>query len=226
MVAPKEPIPNTSRAKVLLVEDHPIVRQGLEMLIDDEADLVVCGGAVSADEALAQVRTLKPDVVVVDIALGKDSGLDLIKQLHDYWPNLPVLALSMHEESLYAERALRAGAKGYVMKKEARDRVMLAIRRVLAGELFISEKMASRMVHKLIDRSKPTTDSPLEGLSDREFEVFNLIAQSAGPRDIAKRLGLSVKTVETHRDHIKQKLGLKSAVELTRFAAQWVLNPR
>ena len=138
------------KARVLLVEDHPVVRQGLSMLIDDEPDLAVCGGAESMRDAMPLVRKLKPDVVVVDIALGDGSGLDLIKDLHDALPNLPILALSMHDESVYAERAMRAGAKGYIMKKEAMDKVMTAIRRVLAGDFFVSEKMTSRLLRKAV----------------------------------------------------------------------------
>lgn len=210
----------SNKARVLLVEDHPVVRQGLTMLIDDEPDLTVCGGADSVAQSLPTIRKLKPDVVVVDIALSDGSGLDLIKDIHDSMPNLPILALSMHDESIYAERAMRAGAKGYIMKKEAMDKVMTAIRRVLAGELYVSDKMAARMVSKLIN-PKSANAGPVDLLSDREFEVFRLIAEGVGPTEIAQRLSLSVKTIETHREHIKEKLGLKTATELTRFSIQW-----
>jgi DNA-binding NarL/FixJ family response regulator len=214
------------KSRVLLVEDHPVVRHGVAALIEDEPDLSVCGLAETGTEAIKLIPQSKPQVVIIDISLGEESGLDLIKQVHDTWPQLPILALSMHDESLYAERALRAGAMGYIMKKEAMDKVMTAIRRVLAGEIYISEKMASRMVHKLIDRGGAKSNSPLEQLSDREFEVFNLIAQSIGPKEIAQRLSLSVKTIETHREHIKEKLGLKSGAELTRFALEWSMQQR
>lgn len=210
----------------MLVEDHPVVRHGLAMLIDDEADLLVCGGAESAEEALQRIPELQPDVVVIDIALGEQSGLELIKQLTDQMPNLPLLALSMHEEALYAERALRACAKGYIMKKEAMEKVMTAIRRVLSGEIYISEKMASRMVNKFIDRRGAKAGSPLEKLSDREFEVFTLISQGIGPTQMAQRLSVSVKTIETHREHVKEKLALKTGAELTRFALQWAMDQR
>lgn len=210
--------------RVFLVEDHPIVRHGLATLIDDEPDLSVCGGAESAREAAAAIKKLKPDVVVVDIALGETSGLDLIKELHEDRPKMPILALSMHDEAVYAERALRAGAKGYIMKKEAMDKVMTAIRRVLAGEVYVSEKMASRMVRKLVDPKDSAVSSPIETLSDREFEVFRLIAQGIGPTEIAQRLQVSVKTIETHREHIKEKLGFKTGTELTRFCLQWQMN--
>lgn len=210
----------------MLVEDHPVVRHGLANLIDDEPDLTVCGGAESSRQALELISQLRPEIVVIDIALGEDSGLELIKQIHNSHPNLPILALSMHDEALYAERALRAGAKGYIMKKEAMDKVMTAIRSVLAGEIFVSQKMASRMVNKLIGGDRAKTGSALETLSDREFEVFNLIAQSVGPTEIAQRLNVSVRTIETHREHIKEKLGLRNGAELTRYALEWAMRQK
>jgi DNA-binding NarL/FixJ family response regulator len=215
-----------TKARVLLVEDHPVVRHGLAILIDDEADLIVCGGAESIADAIRMVGELEPSVVVIDISLADGNGLDLIKTLHEGHPGLPLLALSMHDESIYAERALRAGAKGYIMKKEAMDKVLTAIRRVLKGELYVSDKVASRMVHKLIDPKSADSVSPLEALSNREFEVFRLIAEGVGPTEIARRLAVSVKTIETHREHIKDKLGLKSGTELTRFSLQWALEHR
>ena len=222
--SPSEALNSTAKARVMIVEDHAVVLQGLSNLIDDEPDMTVVSGAESFEQAIDRIPQFKPDVVIVDITLGDRSGLDLIKQLHDEHPSLPVLALSMHDETLYAERALRAGAKGYIMKKEAMDKVMTAIRRVLGGEIYISEKMASRMVNKLIEGRSSGSATPLEQLSDREFEVFNLISQGIGPTEIANRLGVSVKTVETHREHVKQKLGLKSGAELTRFSLQWAMQ--
>jgi DNA-binding NarL/FixJ family response regulator len=220
----KQPASQT-KARVMLVEDHPVVLRGLANLIDDEPDLMVVGGAESIEQAIERIPELRPDILVIDISLGQQSGLDLIKRVSEEQPELPLLALSMHDEALYAERALRAGAKGYIMKKEAMEKVMGAIRRVLQGDIYISEKMASRMVHKLIDRRGGAKGPPsLEQLSDREFEVFNLIAQGIGPTEIANRLSLSVKTVESHREHIKQKLGLSTAPELTRFALQWTMD--
>jgi DNA-binding NarL/FixJ family response regulator len=225
MEAAEQPGSDVNKARVLLVEDHAVVRHELAMLIGDEPDLSVCGGAGTAAEALAAVRKLKPDVVVIDISLGNDSGLDLIKQVRELHPGLPILALSMHDEAVYAERAVRAGAKGYVMKKEATDLVLTAIRRVLAGEVYLSERMASRMLRKLVHPGGALEDaSPVESLSAREFEVFNLIARGVGPSEIAQRLGLSVKTIETHREHIKEKLGLKDRAELTRYALQWITD--
>ncbi|HEY7088217.1 MAG TPA: response regulator transcription factor [Tepidisphaeraceae bacterium] len=218
--------PAIKQARVLIVEDHAVVLEGLATLIDDEPDFKVVGGAENAEEALKLVSQVKPDVVIVDIALGETSGLDLIKQLHDDRPSMPLLALSMHDESLYAERALRAGAKGYIMKKEARKKVMDALRQVLGGEIYVSEKVALRMAHKLVDRQSSKGGSVLEQLSDREFEIFNLIAHGVGPTEIANRLQVSVKTVETHRERIKQKLDLKTGQALTRFAVEWSMQQR
>jgi DNA-binding NarL/FixJ family response regulator len=208
------------------VEDHPIVRHGLRAMIDDEADLAVCGEASGVAEALPLVRETKPDVTVVDIALGPENGLDLIRQAHEEFPDMPLLALSMHDEAVYGERALRAGAKGYIMKKEAMDKMLTAIRRVLTGELYVSEAMAARLVNKLINPAGRDAASGVESLSEREFQVFRLIADGVGPSEIAQRLSVSVKTIETHREHIKEKLGLKTGPELTRFSLQWAMEHR
>ncbi len=215
---------STKKARVLLVDDHSVVRQGLAMLIDDEPDLIVCGGAQSIRETLPLVHQLKPDVVLIDITLPDGNGLDLIKQLHQEYPNLALLALSMHDEAVYAERALRAGAKGYIMKKEVTEKVMSAIRRALAGEMYVSERIASKILKKMVTPGVSSDASPLDTLSDREFEVFRLIAQGVGPTEIAHRLNVSVKTIETHREHIKEKLRLKNGTELTRFALQWAMQ--
>lgn len=215
---------SSTKAKILLVEDHPVVRRGLANLINDEPDLQVCGGAETIAQSIDAIASQRPDVVIVDITLGEESGLELIKQIQEKNPQLPILALSMHDEALYAERAIRAGARGYIMKKEAMDKVLIAIRRVLAGEIYLSEKAASRMVHKFIHPTGAQINPSPEALSDREFEVFSLIAQGVGPTEMAKRLKVSVKTVETHREHIKKKLGLTSGAELIRFALQWTNN--
>ena len=215
------------KRKVLLVEDHPVVRHGLRAVIDDEADLLVCGEAGSNAEGLAQIRKLRPDVAVIDITLGGDNGLDLIKDAHEAFPEMPLLALSMHDEAVYGERALRAGARGYIMKKEAMDKLLTAIRRVLGGEMYVSDAMAARLVSKLINPAAARSAQPsVELLSEREFQVFRLIADGVGPSEIAQRLSLSVKTVETHREHIKDKLGLKSGAELTRYSLQWAMQHR
>ena len=214
-----------TRKRILMVEDHVVVRRGLSLLINDEPDLEICGDAGSAKEALDQIQKLHPDLVIVDITLGDESGLDLIKTIHRNDAHLPILALSMHEELLYAERAMRAGALGYVMKKEASDKFITAIRQVLAGEVWVSDRMSSKIVRRLVDGGRGAGDgaeqTPLQTLTDREFEVFNYIAQGIGPTEIGKRLGVSVKTIETHREHIKAKLGCNSGAELTRFAVEW-----
>jgi len=215
-----------SKARVFLVEDHVVVREGLIYLIGGEGDLSVCGSTGSVKEAMPMIRELKPDVVVVDITLSDGDGFDLIKELNNFNPKLPILALSMHDESLFAERVLRAGAKGYIMKSEASDKVRAAIRRVLSGEIYVSEKMSNRLVRKLVSLRVPDTPTLVEGLTDREFQVFRMIADGVGPTDIAKRFNVSVKTIETHREHIKEKLQLKNGTELTRFAMQWAIKSR
>ena len=213
-------------AKVLLVEDHPIVRQGLAQLISDEPDLQVCAQADDTQEALRLVAETSPDIAVVDISLKDRSGLDVIKEMHAIKPGLMVLVLSMHDEKLQAERALRAGARGYIMKQEATDKVLTAIRRVLAGDIYLSDRMATHMLHALVDTKKAAANklSPLQTLTNRELEIFTLIGHGLGPREIASKFGLSVKTVEAHREHIKSKLNVKSANELIRHAMQYVMD--
>jgi DNA-binding NarL/FixJ family response regulator len=211
----------SQRARVFVVEDHPIVREGLTLLISNDPGLMVCGCVDSMKDAMASMRQAKPDVVVLDITLGDGNGLELIRLLHREMPKVPVLVLSMHHEDLQAERALRAGAKGYVMKSEAMDTVRAGSHRVLKGEMFVSERMTSRMLERMVKLRTPEGPSRLETLSEREFDVFRMIAQGIGPTQIAQQLGLSVKTVETHREHIKEKLGLSNGAELTRFAVQW-----
>ncbi len=210
------------KQNILIVDDHPVVRQGLAQLIDQEHDLKVCGQAEDAHQAMDAIRDLAPDLAVVDISLKETSGMELIKDIKIRYPGLPVLTLSMHDEAIYAERALRAGAKGYIMKQEATDKVVTAIRRVLAGEVYISDGMAAKMVSKLVGRSADKGASPLEQLSDRELEVFRLIGEGYGTREIAEKLHLSAKTIETYRAHIKEKLGFQDANELLRSAIQWV----
>jgi len=214
----------TAKAKVLLVDDHPIVRQGLGQLINEEPDLSIVGEAEDFQQALAAIDTANPDVAIVDISLKDRSGIELIKEIRAKRPDLPILVLSMHDESLHAERVLRAGAKGYIMKQEATEQVMNAIRRVLRGEVYLSERMSSRMVNRLVAGPQNVGGSPIERLSDREFEVFQMIGQGVGPSEIAEKLGLSVKTVETHRERIKEKLNLASGSELIRYAMQYVMD--
>ena len=216
--------PIVGKAKVLLVDDHPIVRQGLGQLINEEPDLTICGEAEDFQQALAALDQVKPDVAIVDISLKDRSGIELIKEIRARKPELPILVLSMHDESLHAERVLRAGAKGYIMKQEATEQVMNAIRKVLRGEVYLSEKMSSRMVNRLVSGPQNVGGSPIERLSDREFEVFQMIGHGVGPSEIAEKLGLSVKTVETHRERIKEKLNLASGSELIRYAMQYVMD--
>jgi DNA-binding NarL/FixJ family response regulator len=213
---------NEKKANILIVDDHPIVRQGLTELVNHEKDLVVCGQAEDANKAMKAVKELKPDLAIVDISLKETSGMELIKDLNAQYPNLPVLALSMHDESLYAERVLRAGARGYVMKAEATEKVIIAIRKILNGEICISDKMASKMMRKLVRGNSEINASPVELLSDRELEVFQLIGKGFGTRQIAERLYLSIKTIETYRAHIKEKLNLVDSAELLQYAIQWV----
>jgi DNA-binding NarL/FixJ family response regulator len=210
-----------SKRTVLIVDDHPIVRQGLAQLINEETDLEVCGQADDAPEALQAIRQLHPDMVIVDIALKDTSGMELIKDLKAQYPDLPVLTLSMHDEAVYGERALRAGAKGYIMKQEATEKVVTAIRRVLAGEVYVSNGMAAKMVSRFVGGTH-TTGSVADVLSDRELEVFRMIGEGYGTREMAEKLHLSVKTIETYRAHIKDKLGLQDANELLRAAIRWV----
>jgi len=209
--------PKPQKARVLVVEDHPIVRYGLALLIDDQPDMCVCGSAANISDAKQLAQQHSPNAAVVDLALGDESGLELITHLHQTAPDLPVLVLSMHDETAYAERALRAGARGYVMKREAMDNVLTALRRLLAGGMFVSDKLSAQLLTKAV--SRPT--SPLDSLSDREFEVFRLLAVGAGPTEAARRLRVSVKTVEAHRGHIKEKLGVKTAAELARILSRW-----
>ena len=207
---------------ILIVDDHPIVRQGLAQLINQEKDLEVCGQAGDAHEAMQAIRRLNPDMVIVDIGLGDTSGVELIKDLKIQYPDLPVLTLSMYDEAVYGERALRAGARGYVMKQEATEKVVTAIRRVLAGEVYVSSGMAAKMVSKFVGGGTRTTGSPADSLSDRELEVFRMIGEGFSTREMAEKLHLSIKTVETYRAHIKDKLGLQDANELLRSAIRWV----
>jgi len=207
--------------RIVIVDDHPIVRQGLAQLIEQEDDLHICGQAEDAHEAIRAIRELNPNLVIVDISLRTSSGIDLIKDIKAQFPALPVLTLSMHDEALYAERALRAGARGYIMKQEAPEEVVTAIRRVLAGTTYVSQGMAAKMVNKIVAGPGEKNASPVDRLSDRELEVFRLIGEGYGTREMAEKLYLSVKTIETYRAHIKEKLNLQDANELLRAAIRW-----
>jgi len=205
------------------VDDHPVTREGLARLINHERDLEVCGEAGTAARALAEVIRQHPDLVIVDVSLGSGaSGLELMKDLSARDAGLRMLALSTHDETLYAERTLRAGAKGYVMKHEPTAQVMHAIRKVLAGEVFLSPAMNERMLRKMTRSAAAPLASEIEQLSDRELEVYRLLGQGRGTREIAAELNLSISTIETYRTHIKEKLHLASAPELVRHAVEWV----
>jgi len=212
-----------ARSTVFIVDDHPIVRQGLALLINREPDLMVCGDAEEAASALRRIEELKPNLIVVDVSLNGPDGLDLLKEIRTRDADLPVLILSMLDESLYAERALRAGANGYIMKQEATDRVLVAIRRILDGEIYLSDRMANRMLHRFANGSQVEQRSPVADLTDRELEVFRLIGEGHGTRQIAQELHISVKTVESYQAHIKDKLSLKNARELMQRAIQWTV---
>lgn len=207
--------------KVLIVDDHEIMRQGLKQLIEHEEDLSVCGEAEDVAGAVAAIEETNPDIALIDISLKDSSGIELIKDIRVRWPKLPIMVLSMHDESFYAERVLRAGAKGYVSKSEISGKVIDGIRKVLDGELYISGEVASRMLRKAIGGGSQVDLSPIDRLSDREFEVFELIGDGRQMRDIAKRMHVSLKTVEAHRENIKKKLNLDSASELISYAVQW-----
>jgi DNA-binding NarL/FixJ family response regulator len=208
----------TRKAGVLIVDDHPIVRHGLAQFINREQDLQVVGQANDAHEALEAIDKLKPDVVMVDLALKDRPGIELIKDIEARHPKLPVLVLSMHDESLWAERAIRAGARGYIMKEEATDRVLAALRRVLRGEIWVSDDVGARLLQKLSKGGAPAQSSPLAGLTDRELVIFRMLGLGLSVREIAEKLNLSTKTVDTHRDRIKEKLNFKSSLELLRYA--------
>ncbi len=211
-----------NKIRILIVDDHPIVRQGLAELINHEDDLTVCGQAEDAPQAMKDIRTLKPDMAIVDISLKETSGIELIKDIKVQYPILPVLTLSMHDESLYAERALRAGARGYIMKQQATEKVIVAIHKVVSGQVYVSDIMAAKMVRKLVTGSSDVGVSPLDRLSDRELQVFLLIGQGHGTRQISEQLHLSVKTIETYRSHIKEKLNVIGAAKLLQYAIRWV----
>jgi DNA-binding NarL/FixJ family response regulator len=209
------------KARIFLVEDHGIARLGLSQLINQQADMVVCGEADGAPGALSGIPRLKPSLAVVDLTLKNDDGLELIKTLHAQDGSFPILVVSMHDEFLNAELALRAGARGYIMKEEAIEKVLTAIRQVLDGKMYLSERMRDRLVENQLRHRSSDKASPLELLSDRELEVFQLIGRWRGTEQIAQGLHLSVKTVEYYRQQIKLKLGLKNAIELARYATEW-----
>lgn len=216
---PRSPSRPERKNRVLIIDDHVMVREGVAEIIRHESDLDVCGMATTANEGLEAVNKLKPDLVLVDITLPGKNGIEFIKDARAMQPELRILVMSMHDESLYADRVLRAGGRGYIRKQEGGDKLIEAIRRVLGGEIAVSEKMTSKLLEKFSGRK--TMDSPLEGLSDRELEVFQLIGQGKTMQEIGDELHLSPKTVEVHRSRIREKLRISSAAELISYAARW-----
>ncbi|HVK59376.1 MAG TPA: response regulator transcription factor [Candidatus Kapabacteria bacterium] len=209
-----------AKKRILIVDDHPMMRDGLRLLIANEPDLEVVGEADDASEALQEIQRLKPDVAIVDITLRSSNGLDLIKDLQIRSPQTAVLVLSMHDESLYAERVLKAGGRGYIMKQEGGKRIMEGIRQVASGHTFVSPSVSAKIIESFSGHGSDR--SPVSQLTDREFEVFRLIGEGLGTKEMAEKLRVSVKTIEVHRVNIKEKLHTQTASELIRYAVRWV----
>jgi DNA-binding NarL/FixJ family response regulator len=210
------------KIRILLVDDHAVVRFGIAQLINRQPDMTVCGEEEDASRAMGAIATLKPQLVIADISLKDSSGLELMRNIKAQYAGMPVLFVSGHDESVYAEIAFRAGALGYLMKEEALDKIVMAIRRVLSGAIYVSDSLAAKMLQQQIRGQTSINESPVKDLSDRELEVFQLIGQWKTTRDIAEELHLSVKTIEYYREQIKRKLSLKNAAELTQRATAWV----
>jgi len=209
------------KSRVFIVDDHPLVREGLTNLINGQDDLIVCGEAKDSGQAIKGIVKARPDVALIDISLENESGLELVKQLGNQFPQVALIILSMHDEALYAERALRAGARGYVMKHETSKSVLASIRRVLGGGVYVSERIVNRMARRLTLSRKPVPSSPVERLSDRELEIFRLLGQGRTPSQIAGDLNLSLKTVQAYCARAKEKFGVTSLTELLRAAIRW-----
>jgi DNA-binding NarL/FixJ family response regulator len=225
LTMPMQSAPAT-RKSVLVVDDHPLLRQGLVLLINQQDDMEVSGEVEDAHSAMQFIALNMPDIMILDISLKGPDGLELLKSIRTLYPDLPVLVLSMHDEAIYAERALRARANGYIMKHEASDQVLVAVRRILNGDVYLSDNMSRKLLHQYIDGAPPIAGSRLDLLSDRELEVFRSIGEGRSTREIARELHLSVKTVETYQAHIKDKLSLRSGRELVQHAIQWKINEK
>lgn len=221
MNANPSPRPTPDVNRVLLVDDHPLTRHGLCQILNGESDIKVCGEAQTAPQALSLVASLKPDLVLADLSLPSKSGLEFIKDMKTLHPKVPVLVLSMHDENVYASRALRAGARGYVMKSEEGQNLIKAIRLVMLGQIYVSPELSAVLLNHFLGASPSNSKESLSELSDREFEVYQLIGQGLSTNEIGRRLCISTKTVETHRIHLKEKLNLKTAMDLTSQAVQW-----
>jgi DNA-binding NarL/FixJ family response regulator len=210
-----------AKIKVFLVDDHPLVRESLTSLINRQSDLIVCGEAEEPGRALRDIAAVQPDVVIVDISLKNGSGLELVKSIKARMPRLYIIVLSMHDERLYAERAIRAGARGYVMKRESTKRIVAAIHQVMQGRLCVSEQIAATFAERFVGGHQVLGESPVEGLSDRELEVFTMLGRGLETRQVAEALNISIKTVQAYCARIKQKLSIASATELLREAIRW-----
>lgn len=210
------------KTRIFIVDDHALIRRGLTTLIEGESDMEVCGEADDAATGLQEIIKLQPDVVIVDISLKGNSGLELIKSIRAFSPKIQILVLSMHHESIYALRVLKAGARAYVMKQDVVKKVIEAIRRIRSGHLYVSDDVASQMLNRIVGGDFRDDASPVSVLSDRELEIVNLIGNGLLTREIATQLHVSVKTVETHRAHIKEKLSLRNATQLVQFCVRWV----
>jgi DNA-binding NarL/FixJ family response regulator len=212
----------SAKTRIFIVDDHPLLRRGLAELINREPDMVFCGEAEDSPSAIKAISQIKPDLVIVDISLKGYNGIELIKNIKAFDSKIQILVLSMHDESIYAMRVLKAGAKAYVMKQEVVDKVMEAVRRIRAGKVFVSERVASRMLDQVVVGGDPAPDSPVDLLSDRELEIVNMIGSGLPTREIAAKLHISIKTVESHRARIKEKLNLQNAIQLVQFCVRWV----
>lgn len=209
---------------IVIIDDHPIVRQGFEQLLEQEPDLEVLGGAEDAAGALKLIDRVRPDLVLLDLSLKHSNGLELIKDLKNLHPHLMILVVSLHDEEIYAERTIRAGARGFIMKGEATERIIVAVRRVLGGDIYLSDRMQAKVLHRMASGETAMPANPLEGLSDREIEVFELMGDGMKNQAIAAKLHISIKTVETYKSHLKTKLKLKDSTELMQHAVAWNLK--
>ncbi len=210
------------RKRILLVDDHPLIRKGIALTLEEEASFEVCEQLSDAEEALKRISEINPDAAVVDVSLPGMNGIELVKRLRGLLPDLKILIVSRHDEELYAERAIRAGANGYIMKQEAGEVLVKGLHKIFNGGMYVSEAVSTRMLQNMMNNTKPIDASPLEVLSDRELEVFEHVGRGVSTRDIAERMHVSVKTIETYKSRIKEKMGLDSSHEITRLAIQWV----
>lgn len=211
--------------KLVIVDDHPVVRQGLKQIIEEEKDLAVCGSTGNANQAIKIIEKLRPDLVLVDLRLeGNASGLDLVKSINQRFPSIPSIVISMQDDLLYAERSIKAGAKGYVMKSEAEDTIVNAVRDVLNGELYLRKETSLNIVSKVLHKSSDNPESSIDNLTDRELEIMQLIGSGLGTNKIARQLNISLNTVETHRRNIRKKLDLKDSDELVQYAIHWFID--